>query len=326
MTKTVTVTGATGFIGSNLALFLQQKGYRIFCPVRSLKKAGHLQKKGISCFEEDLLAPQRLADAIGASSIVFHLAGTIKGVTAEDYTYGNLETTRSVSDLIRQNRRNHCRLIYLSSQAAAGPGTYDQMRNEEDPPQPVSQYGRSKLAAENYLLDHFPEATILRPGIVYGPRDRETLQLFQYARFGFIPTAGFRSFHVNMIYIDDLAEIMETISCCTNSCGQTYFVHDGNAYEWSEICREVGFSMGKRIKVLPFPMAVIKIACASGGFWGKICGHAPYLNRDKWQEISQKSWLCDCSKLHQELSCKPRHRLQDALKTTFSWYTKKGWL
>src|SRR5439155_13830598 len=81
------------------------------------------------------------------------------------------------------------RFVLVSSQAAAGPALDGRAVREDDPPRPVSAYGLSKLHAERAVLayrDLFPSA-IVRPPVVYGPRDRDTLLVFRVASRGVIP-------------------------------------------------------------------------------------------------------------------------------------------
>ncbi len=325
--KIVTVTGAAGFIGSNLTFYLRDQGYRVLCPVRSIQRASHLRGNAIECFEDDLQHPKILDDLIARSEVVFHLAGTIKGVQDKDYYNGNLEVTKNVVRSIKNHGKPDCRLVYLSSQAAAGPCIHDHIVSENNQPLPVSAYGRSKLAAENHIKDHLASpSVILRPSIVFGPRDLEMLQVYQYASFRIIPTAGFRRFLVNIIYIEDLVRVIHMAAENNKTFGNTYFVHDGNVYDWADICHQVGKSLGKKVWVLPFPMAIIYGACLAGGLISRLTRRTVYLNLDKWQEIKQEKWLCDCHQLKNDLDFRAKWKPQDALNHTARWYIANKWL
>ncbi len=324
--KKVTVTGGTGFIGQNLVRHLLDQGFIVFCPVRSLKKARKLQHKNLHVFKDDLVFPQHLHSAIAESDIVFHLAGTIKGVRQHDYFAGNLETTQQLLKTIETNASKSTKLIYISSQAAAGPCAQKPGISEHTI-MPVSNYGRSKLAAEQLIIEKSPcPFVILRPAIVYGPCDKEMLQLFQYARLGIIPKAGFRKFPVNTIYIKDLLAAIMLAAENKKAEGKTYFVHDTICHDWNEVCQQAGTSMAKKVFVLPVIMRLIQIACQIGGLLGKLTNRPAILNPDKWQEIKQDGWLCNCSAIQKDLHFTPQWNLSRGFKETLRWYYDNGWV
>jgi nucleoside-diphosphate-sugar epimerase len=219
-------------------------------------------------------------------------------------------------------------LIYLSSQAAAGPcaakpGISERLYR----PQPVSAYGRSKLAAERLIGERRHEnAVILRPAIVYGPGDREMLQLCRYAQRGIIPVAGYRDFPVNTIYIEDLIAAIMLAAEREKALGNTYFVHDGISYEWKEICRLVAESVGKKALILPVAMAVIRLFCQVCSLYGRFTGNITIVNTDKYREIAQQGWLCNCDAIAKDLQFVSRWHFQEAFTATVQWYYANGWL
>lgn len=329
--KKVTITGGSGFIGQNLVKYLLNQGYMVFCPVRSPDKALHLQHKNLHVFRDDLLSPQRLTSVIAESNIIFHLAGTIKGVRRADYFNGNLETTKQLLKIIGMSAQKIQKLIYISSQAAAGPCAQEPGLSEHaskaNTARPVSNYGRSKLAAEKLIIAESPcPYVILRPAIVYGPADREMLQLFQYGKLGIIPKAGFRKFPVNIIYIKDLLTAIMLAVENKKAEGKTYFVHDTIARDWNEVCRQTGTSMDKKVFILPILKILIQMACQAGGLLSKLTNKPAILNPDKWQEIKQDGWLCDCSAIRKDLQFTPQWDLASGFEETLRWYYDNGWL
>ena len=95
---------------------------------------------------------------------------------------------------------------------------------EEDPPQPVSEYGKSKLAGELEVRNHCrAEHVILRPPAVYGPRDAEFLRLFRAVKHHLLPRmSGAQA--LSLVFVKDLAEAVVTCLTHPAAAGKTYFV------------------------------------------------------------------------------------------------------
>src|SRR2546425_12161711 len=100
------------------------------------------------------------------------------------------------------------RFVLVSSLAAAGPTTPGHPVDERRPPAPVSDYGRSKLAAEVLVRAMSFPWTIVRPPIVYGEWDHGILTAFKLVRVGLVPRFGDGSQELSVIYAGDLAEAL----------------------------------------------------------------------------------------------------------------------
>ena len=123
-----------------------------------------------------------LARAARGTDVIVHTAGLTRAATARQFRGANVEVTREVA---RAAVETGARLVHISSQAATGPGTPARPRLGDDPPCPLTAYGRSKLAGEEVVkASRGLRWTILRPGPVYGPADRAALPLFRLARRG----------------------------------------------------------------------------------------------------------------------------------------------
>src|SRR5207237_6875514 len=137
----------------------------------------------------------------GADAVV-HLAGVVSATRDQDYFTVNVDGTRAVA---RAARAADARIVHSSSRAAAGPASPAAPRSEDDPPAPMTAYGRSKLEGER-ALRAVPGLTwtILRPGVVYGSGDRALLPLFALAARGVLPLIGQARAAYTFVHVDDL--------------------------------------------------------------------------------------------------------------------------
>src|SRR6185369_4619109 len=109
------------------------------------------------------------------ADIVFHLAGVTKALHSTDYYLGNVTATETLLKLMSGSQ---ARLIHVSSLAAMGPSPDGVPLREEAEPHPLTNYGKSKLEGERVLRGSSvsDRATVVRPPVVYGPRDVDVYQ------------------------------------------------------------------------------------------------------------------------------------------------------
>ncbi|HKH83604.1 MAG TPA: NAD(P)-dependent oxidoreductase, partial [Gemmatimonadales bacterium] len=182
------VTGATGFVGSHLAEVLRQRGDDVTALARSPTKAKALESAGIMVIPGDLHDQAALERAAEQQDVVFHVAGLVAAREEGEFLRANLGGTQNVLSAAASSGRP--RFVFVSSLAAAGPSQRGSPLTGEEPGRPVTAYGRSKLAAEQSLKESSLPWTIVRPPIVYGPRDREILKVFRLARLRIAPVFG----------------------------------------------------------------------------------------------------------------------------------------
>jgi len=327
--RRVLVTGGTGFVGSHLVERLLRNNYAVTCLVRDPLHVRWLEGMNVRITHGDCSMPESLAPAVQGVSVIFHCAGLTKAKHARDfYLVNHLGTKNLLEACIRYNPGIE-KFVLVSSQAAAGPSPDGRPVKEEDTPHPVSDYGRSKLLAENEVSgykDRFP-IVILRPSSVYGPRDVDIYELFRWASRGLTLEMAGGDRYLNLCYVEDLTAALLLSAEQRTQSGSIYFVAENRPYSWSEIWTlllSTGDLKAARAVKIPYSAAyLIGLAFEIGSLFVKKPALA---NRQKMREAAQKYWLCDVGKIENDLRFRAEYPLQKGLELTWQWYKKKLWL
>ncbi len=324
----VLVTGATGFVGSHLVELLLRKGYSVTCLVRDSRRLRWLEGLNADLVSGDCSDPASLARAVRGVSMVFHLAGLTKARRPREYYEVNHRGTKNILEACSRHAPGLTKFILVSSLAAAGPSPDGHRLTDRDTPRPVSDYGRSKLLAEEEALrcrDRFP-VVILRPSAVYGPRDRDMYELFRWAAKGLtLELAGGERF-INPCYVEDLAEAVLLAALQQVASGSIYFVAEDRTYSWTEFRQLLLSAGGVKARNLRIPYRLAYLIGAVSELGGLLAGKAALTNRQKIREAVQRYWICDLTKIRSDLGFTARHPLEDGLRATWAWYRKQGWL
>jgi nucleoside-diphosphate-sugar epimerase len=316
----VLVTGASGFIGAALARRLRERGDEVRALVRPTSVTAALEELGV-----ELVRGDRLAAAVEGCELVFHLAGAVKALRSRDLFAVNAEGTRRLAEACARAERPP-RLVHVSSLAAAGPATAGRPRREEDPPEPVSDYGASKLGGERAVrsvADRL-EASIVRPPIVYGPGDRELLpRLAQMARAGVVVQAGLGEKRFSLVHVEDLCQGLLAVAERGRRVGREgsdgiYFLDDGAEHTWADVGRAACAAMGRRAVQLRLPSFVGIAAAAGSALVAAVTGVPSILSFDKLKEMRQAAWTCSSERARRELGYVPRFPLDAGLRDALS--------
>lgn len=324
----VLVTGGTGLVGSHLVELLVEKGFAVTCLVREPDRIRWLAGQRVKLVKGDCLEPGSLSVAVRNKSIIFHVAGLTKAVHPRDYYEVNHLGTRNLLAACSQYNSSLQKFILVSSLAAAGPSPDGRPLTDQDPAGPVSDYGKSKLLAEEETLryrDRFP-VVILRPSAVYGPRDTDMYELFRWAAKGLTLEIAGGERYIKLCFVKDLAEALHLAAVRQVASGSIYYVAENRAYSWQEFRQALLATGGLKARNIKIPYAAAYLIGFLHEAAGLLTGKPSITSRQKVLEAARKYWTCDCGKSERELGFASRYTLEEGLEVTWKWYREKGWL
>ncbi|MBL0175860.1 MAG: NAD-dependent epimerase/dehydratase family protein [Ignavibacteria bacterium] len=323
------VTGATGFIGSHLADSLLAQGYTVRTLVRKTSNRRWIQGKNIECIEGDVRDPASLHTFLAGADYIFHIAGVVKARAPEEYFLGNDTATRHMLEAARDHAPALRRFLFVSSQTAAGPApSADRPLTEDMPANPITTYGRSKIAAETTVQSFtgIVPWTIVRPPAVFGPRDTEIFIYFQTIAKGLNSLIGFGEKRLNLISTEDLVRGIILAATAEVSLHQTYYLASTQAYTWPEVGRISAKLLAKRTVTVRLPHGLVYSVAAVAQLAAALQRKPATLNLEKARDITRQYWLCDSSKALRDLGWRDEVPLEEAIRRTIAWYREQGWL
>lgn len=318
---------------------LLNRGAEVKCLARAGSRTDHLRRDGVELVEGSLSEADVLRDAVASCDAVIHLAGLVAAHRREQLFEVNSQGCRLLGEACAA-AGTPPRLVYVSSVAAGGPPPAGKLlRDETDEPQPVSNYGRSKLQGEVELQKMAGEVpiTVVRPGVVFGPGDRAGLKMFRAIRRSRTHVVvGRHSPPLSVIYVNDAVGLIleaasrgETLAAADNGDGSRgcYYACDDSLHpSYKEFGQRIAAAMDVRVLICPvFRWAGFAIGAVSQTA-AYLRGRPSILNVDKIRESLAHSWACASTKARRELDFTTSDSLDDQLRRTAQWYREHGWL
>ena len=332
----ILITGASGFIGSFIVEEALKRGFETWAAVRKSSSREWLQDERIHFIELNLSSKEQLVEQLRGQDFDYmvHAAGVTKCLNKADFRRINTEGTKNLAEAILEVGMPLKRFVFISSLSIFGAikeqQPYEEIR-ESDTPQPNTEYGRSKLAAEQYLDSLSPKLgglnyIILRPTGVYGPREKDYFIMAKSIQGHSDFAVGYRRQDITFVYVKDVVQAV-FLALDHGENGRKYFLSDGQVYQSSTFSDLIHEELGRPWWIrITAPVWVLRIVTFFGEYIGRMTGKVTALNNDKYNILKQRNWRCDIRPAIYELGYHPQYQLEQGVKETIRWYKDNGWL
>ena len=297
------ITGGTGFVGSHLIDLALTSGHE----VQALTRREQPERPSVTWVKGDLASRDAIRNLVHGADAVIHVAGTISAPNAGGFEEGNV--TGTLAMLAAATAGGLHRFVQVSSLAAREPK--------------LSLYGASKARAEDLVRSSGLDWSIVRPPAVYGPGDKETLELFRMAKLGLMlmPPKG----RLSLIHVNDLGRLLLAMAAPAAPSNILIEPDDGKPRGWShrEFAQTLARAVGTRATVLSSPSLVLRLA-ARADQW--LRGSKAKLTVDRAAYFAHRDWVAQPLYAAPDPLWQPQIPTPDGLKETAAWYRAQGWL
>lgn len=312
----VLITGASGFVGRALSIKALAHGWQVQGTLLP-DEPPHALISGVEPVVFELLGTDSaLCHAVTGMDTVIHLAARVHILkeTSSDplHEFRKTNTEGTIRLAIQAAKAGVKRFVFMSTIGVNGNTSAGKAFTETDAPAPHNPYSISKLEAEIALREiganSGMEVVIVRAPLVYGPGNPGNfLSLLRAIVSGIpLPLASVRN-SKSFLYVDNLADALARCAIHPAAAGKTYLISDGAEVSTPELIRHLASALGKPVRLLPFPAALIR-------FVGKILG------RSSTVEQLIGSLRVDSSKIRRELGWTPPFTMAQGLRNTAEWY------
>ena len=297
------VTGATGFVGGRLLAVAHDASVNL----RALTRTPRRPRERVEWIDGSLSDAASLARLCAGADALIHIAGAINAPDAAGFEAGNV--TGTAAAIAAAKAAGVRRFVHVSSLAAREPQ--------------LSLYGASKARSEALVAESGLDFAIVRPPAVYGPGDREMLELFRMALRGLVllPPPG----RLSLIHADDLARLLLALAEPGAPSGATYEPDDGRPNGWSheEFAAALGRALDRRPLTIHLPPALLRLAA----HLDRLARHGKAkLTPDRVAYFCHPNWVADPARAVPAALWQPRIETQKGVAATADWYCSEGWL
>lgn len=297
------ITGGTGFVGRHLLSLAVGAGHRI----HALTRAEQPARDGVDWTAGTLADRESLYRLAQGADAVIHIAGAIRAADRTGFAAPNIQGTQNMIDAAR--RAGVSRFIHISSLTAREPD--------------VSDYGWSKAESEKIVRDSGLDWTIIRPPAVYGPGDRETLELFAMARRGLVilPPKG----RTSLIHVEDLCRLILAAIGADAAMGALYEPDDGtpDGLSHTGFAHALGRAVDRSVRTVSMPAPLVRLGARLDRLFR---GENAKLTPDRARYFCHADWVAKPALTPPADMWTPSIPHETGLADTARWYREQGWL
>lgn len=322
------VTGGTGFVGGHMIDLLLEKRERVRALVRNSQQAKSLETRGIELVEGNLNDKESLRRAVSGCKGVFHIGAVFREAKLPDSAYFeiNVEGTRKLFEASIEA----CvpRIIYCSTNGVHG-DVKNPPADETYPYAPCDVYQESKVASEKIVFDFYRSGkisgVIIRPAMIYGPKDTRLLKIFKMINKGRFFYVGPGNALCHFIDVRDLVVAFYEAMMRTNLNAEAYLIANDRIIPLNEFCNLVADILGVRHPWIHIPLVPMQLLGDLCEYICKPFGIEPPLYRRRVDfYIKNRSFRVDKAK--RDLGFSPARSFEGEVKDIVNWCRKSGYL
>jgi nucleoside-diphosphate-sugar epimerase len=328
MPHTVLVTGATGFVGSHVAETLIRRGDRVRALARERADTAFLDSLGATIVRGDLSEPGTLNAAVEGVDVIAHCAAKVGDWGhVDEYRKVNVEGLRALFDAVL-NRPLH-RFVHVSTL-----GVYEARHHygtDETEPLPdrhIDGYTQSKVEAERLALQYYRKqkipVTILRPGFVYGSRDRMVLpRLVNRLQERSVIYIARGRYALNTTYVGNLADAVVLGIDNPAAVGEVFNITDGEFVSkrtfFETVADGLGLKRPRAFPPVPIWLARIMANWRESKFRRENRPHPPRITQAQLK-FAGLNLDFSIAKARTKLGYSPRVQFHEGMEQAMEWY------
>ena len=325
------ITGATGFIGSRLALEYLQKGYfvKAFGQENSdaeSENRKYIEARGGAVAIGSVNDREAIRDFVAGLDVVYHLAAAQHEANVPDKTFWDVNVAGTQSVLEASLNAGVKRLVHGSTIGVYGASLQGRL-DEQSPLNPDNIYGVTKLEAEKIVCSFSEklDVVIVRISETYGPGDRRLLKLFRGIKKNAFPIIGDGKNIHHLLYISDLIEGLHLAATTKDAVGRIFVLSGKEALTTAEMIETVATELGNPSPRLRLPLQPCLMLATLTENLCRPIGIQPPLHRRR-MDFFRKSYLFSQERAQRILGFLPRVSFKEGVKETARWYQAMGYI
>ena len=325
------ITGAGGLVGSHLAQECSSRGYQVKALIRPGSDASFLENLGVEVVRGDLSDKSLPPEATQGVDLVFHCAAKVGDWgPIEEYRKVNVEGLRKLLNSLDPTKLQ--RFVHFSSLGVYEARHHNQTDESTPPPElHMDGYTQTKVESEKLALQYHAEkkypVVVLRPGFIYGPRDRTVLpRIMDRLKKKEVKYIGSKSSKMNNIFVENLVQAAFLAVENPKAVGEIFNLTDGTTVTKKEFITTIADGMGlPRPSIFPVPLFLAKWIASSmeKSALKKGATSAPKVTRANIKFLGLNLDF-SIEKAKKVLGYNPSFTFAQGMKKTLDWYKSRS--